>query len=140
MDEHQQLKPNQKPLCPMCCSQIQLRELIAASSGASGSVLLGGYDKDLSYLCTNYFGVCSVSVFIYNSYYDSVGKLQLLIGTASDWRDALKRYTNYCHFIEDHPLLKPKIFALADDKLEVHDYEHLMVEPTPHIQNGRRYE
>lgn len=116
-----------KSNCPICGSETELTEWSIKGSSTGSSSFISGKQKNLKYSCNANFDVCSASVSIYNSFLEKEDKFERMIKTANDWRDALKRYNDYCDFIADQPTLKGRLFAIADEKLNIKGgWSHLL--------------
>lgn len=113
------LAMNKKPKCPMCGGEITLSEMIFNGAGEGSGTFLAGNEKDLRYRCTFMFGVCNVSVDVYNHKMEIIDRFERRVGKAKHWRDALKRYESYVEFINDNQKLKLRLLLLADDNMNI---------------------
>jgi hypothetical protein len=117
----------QKPDCPMCGGKVGLSEIAFSGVSGSSSVLMGGVNKYIRYICGCNFDICSASVAVFNSAMERHKYFDRQIGTASGWRDALQRYNHYVDFITDNQALKEKLVALSDDEFNLRtDWSFLM--------------
>lgn len=113
--------------CPICGSKIILRDYELNSVGSSSSVALGGQSSHVFYRCEANFDTCSVSVSICDAVMIQTNQPEKISRSRMGWKDALIRRNHYDDFMADHPHLKHKILAIADDQLNIKvNWEHLI--------------
>ncbi|MCY9861488.1 hypothetical protein OTK49_03025 [Vibrio coralliirubri] len=105
--------------CPICGSPIILREYEFHGVSSNSSVVLGGVSSQIFYRCEANFDVCSVSVSIFDLVMERTKQYDKMSKNGGSWRDALTRRNHYDLFIEDHPHIKDRLLAIADDELYI---------------------